>query len=102
MLLLIQKGEVIMLKDRLEKQPTKNEMAGKVEAFKTLNSILVKANAEFMATLRKTLTEKETSRQALEEKLKGEEGTSDENAEFLFLSGYTQALKDILNAGKKI
>ena len=54
-----------MLKDKLAKQPTKNEMAGKVEAFKTLNSILVKANAEFMATLRKTLNEKEAARQAL-------------------------------------
>ena len=89
-----------MLKDRLEKQPTKNEMQGKVEAFKTLNSILVKANAEFMATLRKTLSEKEATRQALETKLQESKGSEDENAEYIYLSGYTQALKDILNAKK--
>ena len=89
-----------MLKDRLEKQPTKNEMAGKVEAFKTLNSILVKANAEFMATLRKTLSEKEASRQALETKLQANEATEAESAEYLYLGGYTQALKDILSAKK--
>ena len=90
-----------MLKDKLSKQPTKNEMAGKVEAFKTLNSILVKANAEFMATLRKTLNEKEATRVALEEKLKKGEASEDENAEYLFLGGYTQALKDILDAKRK-
>lgn len=89
-----------MLKDRLEKQPTKNEMAGKVEAFRTLNSILVKANAEFMATLRKTLNEKEVARQALETKLRANEASEDENAEYLYLGGYTQALKDILSAKK--
>ena len=41
-----------------KKQPTKNEMLKKVEAFKTLNSVLVKANAEFMATLRNLLNTK--------------------------------------------
>ena len=75
-------------------------MQGKVEAFKTLNSILVKANAEFMATLRKTLSEKEATRQALETKLQESKGSEDENAEYIYLSGYTQALKDILNAKK--
>lgn len=87
-----------MLKDRLGKQPTKNEMAGKVEAFKTLNSILVKANAEFMNTLRNKLTEKEAARIALEEKVKNNEASEDEGAEYIFLGGYTQALKDILSA----
>ena len=90
-----------MLKDRLEKQPTKNEMAGKVEAFKTLNSILVKANAEFMAHLRKTLSEKEATRQALETKLQSGGASEEENAEYLYLGGYVQALKDILSAKKE-
>ena len=89
-----------MPKDRLEKQPTKNEMAGKVEAFKTLNSILVKANAEFMASLRSRLAEKEAARVALEEKVKSSEASEDEGAEYIFLGGYTQALKDVLSAKK--
>ena len=89
-----------MLKDRLEKQPTKNEMAGKVEAFKILNSILVKANAEFMTTLRKTLNEKVAARQALETNLQANEASEDESAEYIYLGGYTQALKDILSAKK--
>ena len=90
-----------MLKDKLEKQPTKNEMASKVEAFKALNSILVKANAEFMKTLRDRLSEKEVQRQVLEEKLQKNEATEEQSAEYIYLGGYTQALKDILNAKKK-
>ena len=90
-----------MLKDKLAKQPTKNEMAGRVEAFRTLNSILVKANAEFMAHLRNTLSEKEATRQALETKLKDSKGSDEENAEYIYLGGYVQALKDILSAKKE-
>ena len=83
-----------------QKQPTKNEMAKKVEAFKTLNSVLVKANADFMAKLRNLLAEKRAIMEALKVKLEKEEATEDENAEYLFLGGYVQALEDITGMKK--
>ena len=83
-----------------QKQPTKNEMAKKVEAFKTLNSVLVKANADFMAKLRNLLAEKRATMEALKVKLEKEEATEDENAEYLFLGGYVQALEDITGMKK--
>ena len=83
-----------------QKQPTKNEMAKKVEAFKTLNSVLVKANADFMAKLRNLLAEKRAIMESLKVKLEKEEATEDENAEYLFLGGYVQALEDITGMKK--
>ena len=83
-----------------QKQPTKNEMAKKVEAFKTLNSVLVKANADFMAKLRNLLAEKRATMEALKVKLEKEEATEDENAEYLFLGGYVKALEDITGMKK--
>ena len=83
-----------------EKEISKADMKKKVEAWKTINSVLVTANAEFMKSLSNMLTEKEVQLSQLEEKLKEEKGTEQENAEYLFQKGYTQCLKDILNANK--
>lgn len=87
--------------DNLAKQPTKVEMQKKVEAWKTMNGILVKANAEFMGKLRAMLTEKQVQHSQLQEKLEKGEGTDDDNAEYLFLGGYVQCLKDILGVKPK-
>ena len=55
-----------MLTSKLEKAPTKAEMEKKVEAWKTLNSVLVKSSAELMNSLRSMLSSKEaTSNNAL-------------------------------------
>lgn len=91
----------MQLQDKLEKQPSKAEMAKKTEAWKTLNGVLVKANAEFMGKLRSMLTEKQVQHSQLQEKLEKGEGTDDDNAEYLFLGGYIQCLKDILGVKPK-
>ena len=90
-----------MLRDRLTKQPTKNEMSKKAEAYKVLNTVLVKANSEFMSKLGSMLTEKQVQHEKLKEKLEKKEGTEEDNAEYLFLGGYIQCLKDILGARPK-
>ena len=82
--------------DKLEKKPTRAEAEKKAEAWKTLNSVLVQENARFMSSLRKMLTEKEGKLEELKVKLEGKTGSEQENAEYLYLGGYTQALKDIL------
>ena len=80
-----------------EKQLTKKEAAIKQsEAWKTLNSVLVKANSEFMAKLRSMLTEKQVQHSQIQERLEKGTGTEDDNAEYLYLGGYIQCLKDIL------
>ena len=89
-----------MLGSNQERKISKADMEKKVEAWKTINSVLVSANSEFMSSLSKMLTEKEVQKSQLEEKLKSENATPDENAEYLYLGGYTQCLKDILNAKK--
>ena len=89
-----------MLQSNQEKEISKADMKKKVEAYKTLNQVLVKANSEFMNSLASMLTEKEVQLKQLEEKLKGEEGTPDDNAQYLFTGGYVQCLKDILYAKK--
>ena len=86
---------------RKEKEISKADMRKKVEAWKTINSVLVSTNAQFMNSLASMLTEKEVQRTQLEEKLKSGSATEDDNAEYLFLGGYTQCLKDILSAKKK-
>lgn len=83
-----------------QKEISKADMAKKVEAYKTLNSVLVSANAEFMKSLSNMLTEKEVQLSQLEEKLKENKGTEQENADYLFIGGYVQCLKDILYAKK--
>ena len=89
------------LRDHLEKEPTRAEAQKQSEAWKTLNSVLVKANAEFMSKLRSMLTEKSTQHSQLQEVLEKGTGTEDQNAEYLFLGGYVQCLKDILGVKPK-
>lgn len=87
-----------MLGSKQEKQISKADMEKKVEAYKTLNQVLVSANAEFVANLNKLLQKKEDELKALKLKVEQGEGTEEENATLLFLGGYVEALKDILNA----
>ena len=89
-----------MLESKKEKEPTKAELQEKVEAWKTLNSVLVKTNAEFMNSLKIILEQKISQQKVLEEKLKKNEGSEQDNAEYLFIGGYIQCLKDILG-GKR-
>lgn len=86
-----------------QKEPTKAEMSKKVEAWKTLNSVLVSSNAKFMNSLNNMLIEKEAQTEQLKEKLEkeGNSATEEDNARLLFLGGYTQCLKDILNGKTK-
>ena len=90
-----------MLQDHLTKEPSKSDMARKVEAYKTLNSVLVKANSEFMDKLGAILTEKTVQHDQLKEKLEKGEGTEEENATFIYIGGYIQCLKDILGVKPK-
>lgn len=91
-----------MLGSNREKEISKADMKKKAEAWKTINSVLVKANADFMSSLRNILIEKETQLEQLKEKLakENENATEEDNIRLLFLSGYVQCLKDILNAKK--
>ena len=91
-----------MLSSNKPKDITKAEALSKVEAFKTLNSILVQANAQYMNSLHSMLVEKEVEVSQLQEKLKNEaeNAIEEDNARLLFLGGYVQCLKDILNAKK--
>lgn len=89
-----------MLQSNLQKQPTKADMTKKVEAWRTLNSVLVKANSEFMQKLHGLLEEKRALHKQLQEKLENQTGTEEDNAEFLFISGYIKCLEDLLSARK--
>ena len=86
-----------MLQSNLAKQPTRAEMEKKAEAWKVLNSVLVKANSEFMNNLKNMLVQKQEAHRKLQEKLETQTATEEENAEYLFLGGYVQCLKDLLN-----
>lgn len=88
-----------MLNSKVSKQDTRAEALKKVEAWKTINGVLVQENAKFMASLRNLLAEKEAGLETLKVKLSESEGTEEENASLIFQAGYVQALKDIL--GKK-
>lgn len=92
----------MQLTGNLDRQPSKADMVRKVGAYKTLNEVLVKANAEFMGKLKGMLTEKMVQQDQLKEKLEKNEGTEDENAEYLYLGGYVQCLKDILGVKPKV
>lgn len=89
-----------MLNSHKEKEISKADMQKKVEAYKTINEVLVRANAQYMNSLNSILVEKQVQLSQLEEKLKNTSATEQENAEYLFLGGYVQCLKDILNARK--
>lgn len=85
-----------MLNSRAQKQDTKAEAQKKVEAWKTINSVLVQENAKFMTALKSLLAQKEVEIDNLKAKLDKGEGTEEENANLLFNAGYVQALRDIL------
>ena len=89
-----------MLESNKTKEILKADMKKKAEAWKVLNSVLVSANAEYMRNLSNLLVEKEVKLKQLEEKLNSGEATEEDNAEYLFQGGYTQCLRDILNAKK--
>ena len=89
-----------MLNGYSKKEISKADMEKKVEAYKTINSVLVQANASYMNSLRSILTEKEVQHKQLEEKLKPGNAAEEDNANYIYLGGYVQCLKDILNAKK--
>lgn len=84
-----------------QKEISKADMSKKVEAWKTINQVLVSANTTFMNSLSTMLKNKEEEKLKLEEKLKQEQATEEDNAEYLYLGGYVQCLKDILYAKKQ-
>lgn len=90
-----------MLGSKQTKQISKADMEKKVEAYKTLNSVLVSANAEYISNLNKLLQTKENELRELQAKIESGTGTEEDNATLLFLGGYVECLKDILNAKKK-
>ena len=83
-----------------EKQISKADMEKKVQAYKTINQVLVQTNSNFMKSLASMLTEKEVQHSQLKEKIEGGNATEEENATYIFLGGYIQCLKDILYAKK--
>ena len=87
-----------MLNSHKSKELTKKEALQKAEAWKTLNSVLVQQNSNFMRSLGSLLTEKQVQQEQLKEKLEKNEGSEQDNAEYLYLGGYVQCLKDILGA----
>ena len=89
-----------MLGSKQGKQISKADMEKKVEAYKTLNQVLVSANAEYMTSLNKLLQNKEDELRELKTKVESGIGTEEDNAMVLFIGGYTQCLKDILSAKK--
>ena len=89
-----------MLESRQKKQISKADMEKKVEAYKTLNQVLVSANAEFIAKLHARLQAKEDELRELKTKIEAGIGTEEDNATLLFLGGYIECLKDILSAKK--
>ena len=91
-----------MLQSNKPKQISKADMEKKVEAYKTINQVLVQANSEFMNTLASMLTEKEIQLEQLKEKLQkdNDNAVEEDNIRLIFLGGYVQCLKDILNAKK--
>ena len=91
-----------MLGSKPEKQLTEKEKAlKKVEAWKTINSTLVKTQNNYFQMLKAKLVEKEAEHAELKAKLESGNGTADDNATFLYLTGYVQCLKDITK-GKQV
>jgi hypothetical protein len=91
-----------MLQGYSKREISKADMEKKVEAYKTLNQVLVKANSEFMNSLNNILIEKEVQLEQLKEKLQkdNDNAVEEDNIRLIFLGGYVQCLKDILNAKK--
>lgn len=82
------------------KKPSKADLEKKIEAWKTLNSVLVQTNNEFMKKLLDILNEKEKEVETLRSKIESGDGTEEDSANLLFLGGYVQALKDISGTRK--
>lgn len=89
-----------MFQSNKPKQISKADMEKKVQAWKTINTVLVQANSTFMQGLSNLLAEKEIKKAELEKALQEGNATEDQNAEYIFTGGYIQCLKDILNAKK--
>ena len=89
-----------MFQSNKPKQISKADMEKKVQAWKTINTVLVQANSTFMQGLSNLLAEKEIKKAELEKALQKGNATEDQNAEYIFTGGYIQCLKDILNAKK--
>lgn len=87
-----------MFQSKLKKEISKDEMRKKVDAWKTINSVLVQSNSKFMDSLNKLLLEKKVQHEQLKEKLEKGNASEEENANYIYLGGYVQCLKDILNA----
>ena len=84
-----------------KKQLTKAEIQKQNEAWKTLNSVLVRSNAEFMNILRNKLAEKTAYHEQLKKTLESPDADEKSGAEYLFIGGYIQCLEDILHAKRK-
>lgn len=89
-----------MFQSNKPKQISKADMEKKVQAWKTINTVLIQANSTFMQGLSNLLAEKEIKKAELEKALQEGNATEDQNAEYIFTGGYIQCLKDILNAKK--
>ena len=89
-----------MLSSNKGKEISKADMRKKVEAYKTINQVLVQTNSNFMNALTNMLTEKKVQHSQLKEKIEGGNATEEENALYIFTGGYIQCLKDILYAKK--
>ena len=87
----------MQLTDNLEKQPSKVEMAKKVEAWKTINSVLVRADAEFMNKLKSMLTEKSVQHYQIKEKCLNQ--SMQIPAQHLQPLSLSEANKDIVSIG---
>ena len=86
-----------MLGSKKEKEISKADMEKKVQAWKTINEVLIQTNSNFMQALINKLTEKKVQLSQLEEKLKSENASEDDNAEYIFTGGYIKCLEDILS-----
>lgn len=89
-----------MLESHQTKKISKADMEKKVEAYKTLNSVLVSANANYITNLNNLLQNKEDELKEIKTKVETGIGTEEDNAMILFLGGYVECLKDILSAKK--
>ena len=85
-----------MFQSKLEKAPTKAEMEKKVEAWKTVNAVLVESNSKFMRSLRSMLEKEEKKQEELKELLEKKEGSEDINLEYVYTGGRVDMLREIL------
>jgi hypothetical protein len=72
-----------MVNLKKEKEISKADMRKKVEAWKTINSVLVSANAEYIKSLQNILIEKKVQLSQLEEKLNQGTAPTDEEKQLL-------------------